>query len=82
MVKLFATAPLLSSPLKTPQLQDRYFKEEAFLGGKDFLYQNDADGILFRTRMATATVTLLLAVIVFDIEGKLASIATTPERGT
>ena len=65
LVKLFATAPLLSSPLKTPQLQDRYFKEEAFLGGKDFLYQNDADGILFRTRMVTATLTLLLAVIVF-----------------
>src|SRR5688500_2705320 len=65
MLKLWATAPLLSSPLKTPQLQDRYFKEEAFLGGKDFLYQNDADKILFRTRMMAATVTLLLAVIVF-----------------
>ena len=65
MVKLLATAPLLSSPLKLPQLQDRYFKEEAFLGGKDFLYQNDADRILFRTRMAAATFTLLLAVIVF-----------------
>ena len=65
LVKLLATAPLLSSRLKTPELQDRYFKEEAFVGGKDFLYQNDADGILFRTRMVTATVTLLLAVIVF-----------------
>ena len=65
LVKLLATAPLLSSRPKTPQLQDRYFKEEAFVGGKDFLYQNDADQILFRTRMATATLTLLLAVIVF-----------------
>src|SRR5687768_13774148 len=65
MLKLWATAPLLSSQLKTPQLQDRYFKEEAFLGGKDFLYQNDADKILFRTRMMTVAVTLLLAVIVF-----------------
>lgn len=65
MVKLVATAPLLSSQPKTPQLQDRYFKEEAFLGGKDFLYQNDADQILFRTRMAVAIFTLLLAVMVF-----------------
>ena len=65
MVKLLATAPLLSSPVKTPKLEDRYFKEEAFLGGKEFLYQNDAERILLRTRLATATLTLLLAVIVF-----------------
>jgi 4-amino-4-deoxy-L-arabinose transferase-like glycosyltransferase len=65
MVKLLATAPLLSSTLKTPKLEGRHFKEEAFLRGKDFLYQNDAETILFRTRMAAATLTLLLAVIVF-----------------
>ncbi|HSE21834.1 MAG TPA: glycosyltransferase family 39 protein, partial [Pyrinomonadaceae bacterium] len=65
MVKLLATAPLLSSPVKTPKLEDRYFKEEAFQGGKEFLYQNDADSILLRTRLAAATLTLLLAVIVF-----------------
>ena len=65
MVKLLATAPLLSSSLKTPKLEDRFFKEDAFLGGKDFLYQNDADEILLRTRMAAATLTLLLALIVF-----------------
>jgi hypothetical protein len=65
LLKLIATAPLLSMPLKSPKLRDRYFKEEAFLGGKDFLYQNDADMILFRTRMAAATLTLLLALLVF-----------------
>jgi len=65
MLKLLATAPLLTSPLKTPKLEDRYFKEEAFRGGKDFLYQNDADKILLRTRLAAATLTLLLALIVF-----------------
>ena len=65
MLKLLATSPLLSLPLKAPELQDRYFKEEAFLGGKDFLYQNDADMILFRTRMAAGTLTLLLALLVF-----------------
>ena len=65
LVKLLATAPLLSAQLKTPKLADRYFKEEAFLGGKDFLYQNDAESILFRTRVAAATFTLLLAIVVF-----------------
>lgn len=65
MLKLLATIPLFSSPLKTPKLENRYFKEDAFLGGKDFLYQNDADNILLRTRMAAATLTLLLALLVF-----------------
>lgn len=65
MLKLLATLPLFSSPLKTPKLEDRYFKVDAFLGGKDFLYQNDADKILLRTRMAAATLTLLLALLVF-----------------
>jgi 4-amino-4-deoxy-L-arabinose transferase-like glycosyltransferase len=65
ILKLLATLPLLSSPLKAPKLEDRYFKEDAFLGGKDFLYQNDADKILLRTRMAAATLTVLLALLVF-----------------
>jgi 4-amino-4-deoxy-L-arabinose transferase-like glycosyltransferase len=65
LVKLVATAPLLSSQPKMPTLQDRFFKEEAFIGGKEFLYQNDADGILLRTRLATAIFTILLAVLVF-----------------
>lgn len=65
LVKLLATAPLLPLPLKVPELQERYFKEEAFLGGKDFLYRNDADAILFRARMAAATLTLLTALLVF-----------------
>jgi tetratricopeptide (TPR) repeat protein len=65
LLKLLATAPLLPAPLKVPELQDRYFKEEAFLDGKEFLYRNDADAILFRTRMAAAALTLLTALLVF-----------------
>ncbi|MET0625984.1 MAG: glycosyltransferase family 39 protein [Pyrinomonadaceae bacterium] len=65
LVKLLATAPLLPLPLKVPELQGRYFKEEAFLGGKEFLYRNDADAVLFRARMAAATLTLLTALLVF-----------------
>jgi len=65
MVKLVATAPLLSAPLKMPKLEDRFFKEEAFIGGKYFLYENDAEKILMLTRAMAAIFTLALAVIVF-----------------
>lgn len=65
LLKLLATAPLLPTPLNVPELQNRYFKEEAFLDGKEFLYRNDADAILFRTRMAAAVLTLLTALLVF-----------------
>ena len=65
LLKLLATAPLLRLPLRVPELRNRYFKEEAFLDGKEFLYRNDADAILFRARMAAAVLTLLLAVLVF-----------------
>lgn len=65
LVKLLATVPLLDLPLKMPLLQNRFFKHEAFLGGKDFLFQNGADTILFRARMAASLLTLLLVVLVF-----------------
>lgn len=65
LVKLLTTAPLLWSKPKSPALEERFFKEDAFLRGKEFLYQNDADKILSRTRTAAAVLTLLAAVIVF-----------------
>ncbi|HKS09037.1 MAG TPA: glycosyltransferase family 39 protein [Pyrinomonadaceae bacterium] len=65
LVKLLTTAPLLWSQPKSPTLEERFFKEDAFLRGKEFLYQNDADKILSRTRTAASTLTLLAAIIVF-----------------
>lgn len=65
LVKLLATAPLLSSQLKSPVLEGRFFKEDAFLRGKEFLYQNDPDKILARTRTAAAILTLLTALVLF-----------------
>jgi 4-amino-4-deoxy-L-arabinose transferase-like glycosyltransferase len=65
LVKLVAAIPLLNMLLKVPLLQDRNFKHEAFLGGKDFLFKNDADTMLFRARMAASIFTLLLALLVF-----------------
>jgi dolichyl-phosphate-mannose-protein mannosyltransferase len=65
LVKLFATAPLLGSELKSPALEERFFKEDAFLRGREFLYQNDPDKILARTRTAAAVFTFLTALLVF-----------------
>ena len=65
LVKLLATAPLLWSQPKSPALEERFFKEDAFLRGKEFLYQNDAEKILARTRTAAAILTLLTALVVF-----------------
>ena len=65
LLKLLASAPLLPLHPKTPALEERFFKEDAFLRGKEFLYQNDAEQILARTRTAAATLTLLTALIVF-----------------
>ena len=65
LLKLLATAPLLSLQPKSPELENRFFKEDAFLRGKEFLYRNDADQILARTRTAAAILTLLAAVVVF-----------------
>jgi len=65
LVKLFVTVPLLWSQPKSPTLGERFFKEDAFLRGKEFLYQNDPDKILAQTRTAAAILTLLTALVVF-----------------
>jgi 4-amino-4-deoxy-L-arabinose transferase-like glycosyltransferase len=65
LVKLLATVPLLGMHLRIPELQDRFFKMEAFLGGKDFVFLNNTNAILSRARVAPALLTVLLALLVF-----------------
>jgi len=65
LAKLVATVPLLSMRLHMPALLDRSYEMEAFLGGKDFLFRNDANAMTFRGRMAASLITLLLVVFVF-----------------
>jgi 4-amino-4-deoxy-L-arabinose transferase-like glycosyltransferase len=65
LVKLLTTAPLLRLNMTSPALEERFFKEDAFLRGKEFLYQNDADKILARTRTVAAGLSLLTALLVF-----------------
>src|SRR6266849_3173477 len=65
VVKMLAAAPLLSMPLKAPEVQNRFFMHEAFLDGKEFLFGNDADAMMFRARMTASILTILLALLVF-----------------
>jgi dolichyl-phosphate-mannose-protein mannosyltransferase len=65
LAKLAATVPLLWMRLQMPALLNRSYEKEAFLGGKDFLFRNDANAMTFRARMAASLITLLLVVFVF-----------------
>jgi hypothetical protein len=65
LVKLLATAPLLGLSPHVPAHPGYFSKEEDFLTGTDFIYKNNAEQILFRTRLAVATLTVLCAVILF-----------------
>jgi Dolichyl-phosphate-mannose-protein mannosyltransferase len=65
LVKFVATLPLLPMQLNVPELQDRPYRLQAVLGGRDFIFHNDADKIVFRAQMAASIFTLLLLVIAF-----------------
>ena len=73
LVKLVATLPLLGLDLKVAPRQGRYFKDEAYFGGRELLFRNDPkyggrygpDTLLFRVRMAAMSFGLMLALLVF-----------------
>lgn len=65
LVKFVATVPLRFMHLNVPELQGRPYRLEAVLGGRDFVFHNDADKVVFRAHMAASIFTLLLVVIAF-----------------
>ena len=70
LVKALAAIPLLPMHLKVPDPKGlASFKDEAYFDGRDFIFGNggeaEADRIIFRARMAAATLTLLLGLLVF-----------------
>jgi 4-amino-4-deoxy-L-arabinose transferase-like glycosyltransferase len=65
LVKMVAAVPLQSMHLREPQLQNRYFKAEAYLGGRDLIFQNDFDTIIFRARTAASIFALMTALLAF-----------------
>ena len=76
LVKMVAALPLLHLPLVVPPMQNRDSQTEAFLDGQDFLFHNDADKILFRSRMAVSIFTIILAVTVFAAAWEMFNPAT------
>jgi hypothetical protein len=65
LVKLVATIPLLRLSLRVPSIPDGHFKAVEYQTGHDFLYGNDANTLLWRTRMAAAVFTICLGLTVF-----------------
>lgn len=65
LVKMVAAVPLLPMGLQEPKLQNRYFKVEAYLSGRDLIFASDAERITFRARMAAMIFTVLLALFSF-----------------
>jgi len=65
LVKMVAALPIQDMGLREPQLQNRYFKTEAYLSGRDLLFQNDFDTIIFRARVAASIFALMVALLAF-----------------
>ena len=65
LVKMVAAVPLLRMHLNVPPLQGRFFKDEAFFGGHDFLFHNDANAIVLRARIAASIFSFALALLIF-----------------
>ena len=61
LVKMLAALPLLNMPLTLPPLQNRNFKHEAFLGGKDFIFKNNVDASAGRLVLVGLATGLALA---------------------
>jgi 4-amino-4-deoxy-L-arabinose transferase-like glycosyltransferase len=63
--KMIAAVPLLPMRLSVPPLQGRFFKDEAFFGGRDFMFGNDTDAVLLRARLAASVFSFALALLIF-----------------
>src|SRR5258706_2918531 len=62
---MIAALPLLGMNLHEPQLQNRNFKTEAYLSGRDFICQGDHEKVIYGARMAASIFALLVALLAF-----------------
>ena len=67
LVKLLAAVPILHRDLWIPPLQGRFFKDEAYLDGRDWLARNDgaSQHLVFRMRLAVGLLAWGLSLVVF-----------------
>jgi hypothetical protein len=63
--KVVAAVPVLPLRLYEPVQQGRSSQLEAYIDGRDFLFRNDANGLLLRSRMAISLFAVVLALLVF-----------------
>ena len=81
LVKLLATIPLLGKQLWVPPLKGRFFKEEAYLDGRDWLARNDGDRnqLVFQMRLSAGLLALAFSIVLFlaarDMFGDWAALA-------
>ena len=71
LIKLLAAVPLLRMRLRQPEHGNRRFKFEPYVEGRDFLYENDADQLLFRSRSVVIVLSVVMAVFVFATANKM-----------
>jgi 4-amino-4-deoxy-L-arabinose transferase-like glycosyltransferase len=71
--KMIAAAPLLPMRPTVPPLQGRFFKDEAFFGGRDFMFRNDTDVMLLRARLAASLFSFALALLIFSAARRMFS---------
>jgi 4-amino-4-deoxy-L-arabinose transferase-like glycosyltransferase len=65
LITLLITLPLLGMNLPEPPIPKLSYEPLGFEAGRQLVFQNDAEKILFRARMADSVFTLLLALLVF-----------------
>jgi hypothetical protein len=67
LVKLLAALPLFGHGYWLPTLQDRNFKVEAYMGGREWLARNDgaSQQMVFKMRLAAGILALGLSLMVF-----------------
>jgi len=68
LVKMLATIPLLGLDLKVPPNQNRFFKTEAYLDGRELLFRSpgyDGQSLTFRVRILPMLFTLIAAILVY-----------------
>ncbi|HKO19112.1 MAG TPA: glycosyltransferase family 39 protein, partial [Acidobacteriaceae bacterium] len=65
LVKMIAAIPLQGMHLQEPRQQNRYFKTEAYLSGRDLIFGNDYETIIFRARTFASIFALMTALLAF-----------------
>jgi hypothetical protein len=65
LITRLITLPLLGMNLPEPPIPKLSYEPLGFRAGRQLVFQNDAEKILFRVRMADSVFTLLLAILVF-----------------